>query len=260
MQQAWTRREFLSRCALAGAGVCAFAALGRSAWGQTATMNLREALYYRRLADGRTQCTLCPNLCTRGKGEDGLCHARGNRNGTYYSLVYSRPCVVAMDEVEKCPLNHYQVPGKAFSIATAIPDTIGGVRRIDAWVGSSVIAKTTFYINPSIISLEPTSGPVGTVAHFQIKGLSWTVTAKDYYINYDNSLIGYACAMTSHGTINVYLPMTGAVGWHFIDFWNGIYKGSETAKIDQLRTPLLNLADHPGETVVAMHFAFQITG
>lgn len=119
MQQAWTRREFLSRCALAGAGVCAFAALGRSAWGQTATMNLREALYYRRLADGRTQCTLCPNLCTRGKGEDGLCHARGNRNGTYYSLVYSRPCVVAMDEVEKCPLNHYQVPGKAFSIATA---------------------------------------------------------------------------------------------------------------------------------------------
>jgi hypothetical protein len=148
----------------------------------------------------------------------------------------------------------------AFSVVTAIPDTIGGDRRIEASIGGSVIAKTSFYINPSIISLDVSSGPVGTVAHFVLKGLSWTVTAKDYYINYDNSLIGYACAMTSHGTINVYLPMTGEVGWHYIDFWNGIYKGTETAKIDQFRTPILNLPDHPGETVVAMHFAFQITG
>ncbi len=119
MQQGWTRREFLNHCAIAGAGLCAFAWLGRDAWGQGRAADLHEAMFYERLSDGKTRCLLCPNECVRSKEEDGLCRARGNRNGAYYSLVYGRPCVVAMDEIEKCPLNHYQVGGKAFSIATA---------------------------------------------------------------------------------------------------------------------------------------------
>jgi pyruvate formate lyase activating enzyme len=33
--------------------------------------------------------------------------------------VYGQACVIALDEVEKCPLNHFQVENKVFSIATA---------------------------------------------------------------------------------------------------------------------------------------------
>jgi hypothetical protein len=148
----------------------------------------------------------------------------------------------------------------AFEFKTVYPDTIGGDRLLEADIADTTLAQTTFTIAPSIIDMQPMSGPVGTVAHFIVKGLSWTVTAKDCYICYDDSKIGYACAMTSKGTINVFLPMTGTPGWHYIDFWPGIYKGTDPASIEQYRNPLLALADHPGEVAAAFHFAFQITG
>jgi pyruvate formate lyase activating enzyme len=167
MQQGWTRREFLTRCALAGAGACAFAAVGRSAWGQTPPTNLREALYYRRVGEGKTQCLLCPNQCVRGRGEDGMCHARGNRNGGYYSLVYGRPCVVAMDEVEKCPLNHFQVAGKAFSIATAGCNLT--CQYCQNWTfsqaGPNDVPKV-YDLSPQAVVAEAVRNKAGAVAYF----------------------------------------------------------------------------------------------
>jgi hypothetical protein len=146
-----------------------------------------------------------------------------------------------------------------FEFKAVYPDTIGGDRLLEADVADTKLAQTTFTIIPCIISMQPAAGPVGTTAHFIVKGLSWTVSAKDAYICYDNSKIGYACAMTSKGTINVFLPMTGTPGWHYVDFWPGVYKGTDPAAIEQYRNPLLALADHPGEVASAFHFAFQIT-
>ena len=140
------RREFLGQCMLTGAGLCAWSVLGDRLWaaaqqgaqagpdagGATgssaeaatgldtgASAGLTEARYYKSLSGGRTQCGLCPNYCVREDGQDGQCRARGNRGGTYYSLVYGRPCVVALDEAAKCPLNHVFLDGKLLSIATA---------------------------------------------------------------------------------------------------------------------------------------------
>jgi hypothetical protein len=178
----------------------------------------------------------------------------------YYSLSGNRVSGGGWEEV-KTAFDTVKTDAKGtFVLDTAFPDTIGGDRRLEAYVNEVKLAETSFNIAPSIISMEPISGPVGTVAHFIVKGLSWTVTAKDYYIAYDNSKIGYSCAMTSKGTINVFLPMAGTPGWHFIDFWPGIYKGTDPAKIEQYRSPLLALADHPGEVCPAFHFAFEITG
>jgi pyruvate formate lyase activating enzyme len=115
----WLSRRDLLACFLrASAGLCAAGPLLRMAHAAERT-NLKEALYWQPLSGGRTQCLLCPNKCIRGDGAAGMCRARGNRGGKYYSLAYGRPCVIALDEVEKCPLNHFQIQGKAFSIATA---------------------------------------------------------------------------------------------------------------------------------------------
>jgi len=114
-----SRRRFLGRCAALGAGVCAAGMFGIPAFASEGATGLQEALYYRRLSRGRVQCLLCPNRCVVPKGDDGRCRARGNRGGRYYSLVHGRPCVLALDAVEKCPLYHFQVKGKAFSLATA---------------------------------------------------------------------------------------------------------------------------------------------
>lgn len=115
-QGAMTRRECLACCA--GFGAFAWATLTPFP-AVAAAPKLHPASFYTRLRDGRTQCQLCPNRCERKPGEDGRCRARGNRGGAYYSLVYGRPCVIALDSVEKCPLYHFSLPGKTFSIATA---------------------------------------------------------------------------------------------------------------------------------------------
>ncbi|HNX74929.1 MAG TPA: AmmeMemoRadiSam system radical SAM enzyme [Candidatus Rifleibacterium sp.] len=73
----------------------------------------------RTLADGRLQCSLCPNACVPAEGENGLCRARGLRDGKYVSLVYGLPCVIAIDPVEKMPLFHYHVNSPAMAISTA---------------------------------------------------------------------------------------------------------------------------------------------
>jgi pyruvate formate lyase activating enzyme len=77
------------------------------------------AEYAKKLNSGKWQCQLCPNGCVPEEGENGICRARGVRNGQYASLVYGLPCVIAIDPVEKMPLFHYHVKSPALSISTA---------------------------------------------------------------------------------------------------------------------------------------------
>ena len=147
-----------------------------------------------------------------------------------------------------------------FEFTSVFPDTHGGLHLLEAQVDGKKIAETYFNITPSAIGIEPASGPVGTVIHIHLKAVSWTVTANNYYLVYDNVFNGYSCGFNSYGDVNIYLPATGQPGWHFIDLYPGIYKGTEKGSIDEFRTPQLTFTDHPGETLPAFHFAFYVTG
>ena len=78
-----------------------------------------EARYYEKLAYRKIRCKLCPRECVIDDRERGYCGVRENRGGTYYSLVYSRPCALHADPIEKKPLFHFHPGSLAFSIATA---------------------------------------------------------------------------------------------------------------------------------------------
>jgi pyruvate formate lyase activating enzyme len=78
----------------------------------------KEALYYKELKDNIVQCQLCPRFCTIKPGERGNCGVRQNINGKLYSLVYNKPCSVALDPIEKKPLFHFMPGQEALSIAT----------------------------------------------------------------------------------------------------------------------------------------------
>lgn len=151
-----------------------------------------------------------------------------------------------------------------FSFAYAFPDTHGGIHRLLTRVNGEDVAETVFNITPSNLGIEPSSGPQGTVIHMHLKGGGWTATENNFYLVYDNALVGYACGFNSNGDINVYMQAAGAPGWHFIDFYPGIYKGQESGnvkKINTYRIPQLTFADdHPGQPLPAFHFAFYITG
>ena len=67
---------------------------------------MTEARFYTRLEDG-VQCLLCPHRCRIREGGRGVCRSRVCRDGKLYALSYGRPCALAVDPVEKKPLNHF---------------------------------------------------------------------------------------------------------------------------------------------------------
>jgi pyruvate formate lyase activating enzyme len=66
----------------------------------------------------KIQCELCPTECILDNYQVGGCYVRINKDGILYSLVYGKPCAVAIDPIEKKPFFHVMPATAAFSIAT----------------------------------------------------------------------------------------------------------------------------------------------
>lgn len=80
--------------------------------------DLTEARYYEKLPNRKIKCVLCPRECIIDDQETGYCGVRENHGGTYYTLVYGRPCSINNDPIEKKPLFHFLPGTSALSIAT----------------------------------------------------------------------------------------------------------------------------------------------
>lgn len=119
MKKSLSRRVFCKNCLAGAVGILSAPLIesGSEVMAET-HVRLKKADYWTALSDNKTKCLLCPNGCVRSPGENGRCRSRGNRDGKYYSLSYGRPCVIALDSIEKSPLYHFQIEGQAFSIAT----------------------------------------------------------------------------------------------------------------------------------------------
>ena len=76
-----------------------------------------ECRYYKRLDDGRVECTLCPHHCRIAEGKTGVCRSRRNQNGLLISEVYGKPCSLAIDPIEKKPLYHFHPGTTCLSLA-----------------------------------------------------------------------------------------------------------------------------------------------
>ncbi len=79
---------------------------------------MKEALFYKKLEDKKVQCLLCPRGCIIPEGKRGFCKVRENKNGKLNALVYSKPCSIQIDPIEKKPLFHFLPGHKSFSIGT----------------------------------------------------------------------------------------------------------------------------------------------
>ncbi len=71
------------------------------------------------MEDGRLHCYLCPRHCHIGDGQAGFCFIRKNEGGRLVQLGYGHPAAVAMDPIEKKPLNHFFPGTKILSMGTA---------------------------------------------------------------------------------------------------------------------------------------------
>jgi hypothetical protein len=140
-----------------------------------------------------------------------------------------------------------------------IPEDLGGMHTLSIRAGDKTLARTFFAIETSVVSISPTSGPVGTPVTIRLKGVGWTDVDNIYVATYDNAYMGYACGFNSQGDVVINFNAAGAVGTHLIDFYPGIYQGAD--KEQQLyRLPQLTYADdHPGNKIPALRFAFDVT-
>ncbi|HEX5350038.1 MAG TPA: AmmeMemoRadiSam system radical SAM enzyme [Trichococcus sp.] len=79
---------------------------------------MKEAMLYEKLEDGRVRCGVCPHHCIIAQGKRGICAVRENREGTLYALNYGKAIAVAIDPVEKKPLNYFLPGTTVYSFAT----------------------------------------------------------------------------------------------------------------------------------------------
>ena len=147
----------------------------------------------------------------------------------------------------------------AFSWAFVMPDDLGGTHTITAKAGDKEVAKTQAYILANAFSLDVKSGPAGTKTTLHLKGVGWTETEQIYHVVVDNAFSGYACAFQSKGDLTIFLTMSGAPGWHYIDMYPGIYQGTETRPANYKMPQLTALDDHPGEKLPIFRWAFYIS-
>lgn len=70
---------------------------------------MKEARFYIASEDG-VQCLLCPHHCRIKEGGRGICRSRESHDGKLFALSYGEPCALAIDPVEKKPLNQF-MPG-----------------------------------------------------------------------------------------------------------------------------------------------------
>lgn len=121
-RQSQSRRQFLKNTIqICGAGTLLTSPIGNcisSPRHKNPASGLIEARYYEKLPNRKIKCVLCPRECIIDDQETGYCGVRENHGGTYYTLVYGRPCSLNNDPIEKKPLFHFLPGTSAFSIAT----------------------------------------------------------------------------------------------------------------------------------------------
>ena len=119
-----TRKVFLQKACLfcLGAGLSSYAlqsVLRRDAYASGSGLNMREAKYYKKIDEETVQCMLCPRGCTLTQGQRSFCRVREMQDGKLQTLVYGRPCSLAVDPIEKKPFFHFLPGSSVFSLATA---------------------------------------------------------------------------------------------------------------------------------------------
>lgn len=85
----------------------------------SATYRYHEASWYRKLGNGKVQCTLCPLGEVLEKGQAGACRVRFGGGDKMYSTNYGKPASLHKDPVEKNPLYHFKPGSVSLALATA---------------------------------------------------------------------------------------------------------------------------------------------
>lgn len=109
------------------------------------------AQFWRPLADGRLECTLCPRRCKLRPRQHGACLVRANDAGRMVLTTYGRSTGFCLDPIEKKPLNHFYPGTAVLSFGTAGCNlackycqnwSISAAKALDATIGDEGTPET----------------------------------------------------------------------------------------------------------------------
>lgn len=66
----------------------------------------------------KIKCLVCPNYCILSEGQVGICRARSNINGQIVPINYGHVTSLALDPIEKKPLNRFYPGSNILSIGS----------------------------------------------------------------------------------------------------------------------------------------------
>ena len=109
----------------------------------------------------------------------------------------------------------------AFSFSTTAPSDFGGVHDIYAVENGVALAHGGFELL-RILSVSPTSGPVGTPITISYTSMGASLYTGGASVIYDNHYAGEMMANWTRGNASITIPATGPVGPHYIQIGNAI--------------------------------------
>jgi pyruvate formate lyase activating enzyme len=142
------------------------------------TSQLKEALLYDRLADGKVRCNVCQRRCGVEPDGFGYCYTRVNRQGKLYSLVYARVACSMISPIEKKPLFHFYPGSSWLSLGT-----IGCNFRCPGCQNWDIAHARADSNDGKAEYLSPTDSTEAARAH-NCKGISWTYNEPTIWFEY----------------------------------------------------------------------------
>ncbi len=79
---------------------------------------MHEAKYYTKGQNNILECLLCPHHCHMADGQVGICRVRQNNGGNLFSLNYGLCSGLALDPIEKKPLQHFHPGSSVLSVGS----------------------------------------------------------------------------------------------------------------------------------------------
>ena len=136
-----------------------------------------NTLFWESVGD-KTRCTLCPHYCLVSENAEGLCKARGVRDGQMASLTYGRPATIISDEIEKKPFFHFHPGTRALSLGSYGCNVLcGGCQN---WQISHASARTETARLPTLTADEA----VAMARKHKLSGVAFTYNDPVVWIEY----------------------------------------------------------------------------
>ncbi len=107
---------------------------------------MKTARYWHLQKDGLIECTLCPRRCRIADGKRGACFVRKRIGDELIAESYGLACGLAVDPIEKKPLNHFLPRSSALSFGTVGCNlTCGFCQNFHLSRAKSVVGQASLY-------------------------------------------------------------------------------------------------------------------